>query len=289
MMTADFAPTALPNRGVLNVAGPEARAFLERLITTDVERLKPGDASYGALLSPQGKIQFDFFLIYTVMKDEDGTPGDVFMLECAKSQLTALTKRLELYRLRAKVLISPVVNLQGYASAEEPKFAARKFRDPRTPQIGWRAFARIEDDHKIVPGYDAVRIRLGLADSEADLGAGDFFPHEANFDQLGAVSFTKGCYVGQEVVSRMEHRGTARSRILPVRVAGGATPKGTEIVSGGKVVGTMLSSEGSDALALLRLDRLTEASGPLLTEGVPLQVMKPRWVRYDVPGAKDVD
>jgi folate-binding protein YgfZ len=127
---------------------------------------------------------------------------------------------------------------------------------------------------------------LGLGDTDADLGAGEFFPHEANLDQLGGVSFEKGCYVGQEVVSRMEHRGMARSRILPVRLGGEAPAKGSDIRAGGKAIGTLLSSVGSAALALLRLDRLAEATEPLLTEGVSVKVLKPHWVRYDVPNAK---
>ena len=134
-------------------------------------------------------------------------------------------------------------------------------------------------------GYDLARIALGLADSEVDLGAGEFFPHEANLDQLGGVSFRKGCYVGQEVVSRMEHRGTARSRILPVTLAGETPPKGTDIRAGDKQVGTLLSGAGDQALALIRLDRLAEAAAPLEAGGVGVTVLKPHWARYDVPGA----
>lgn len=288
-MTFDFANTALPDRGVLEVYGPEARAFLGRLITADVERLDIGEATYGALLSPQGKIQFDFFLLYTMMKRDDGAPVDTFLLECAKSQLAELQKRLELYRLRANVRISPVINLQGYASVNEPQIDARSFRDPRSPEIGWRALVRMEERHKAVLGYHHVRIAHGLADSDADLGSGEFFPHEANLDQFGGVSFKKGCYIGQEVVSRMEHRGTARSRILPVQLGGPAPAKGSDIHAGEKTVGTLLSSSGDMALALLRLDRLAEATAPLLTEGVSLEVLKPAWVRYDVPGARSLE
>ena len=125
----------------------------------------------------------------------------------------------------------------------------------------------------------------GLADSAADLGSGEFFPHEANLDQLAGVNFKKGCYVGQEVVSRMEHRGLARSRILPVLLDGEAPPKGTDIRSGEKQIGTLLSSSGTRALALIRLDRLAEASAPLLAEGVTVKVLKPAWAKYDAPGA----
>jgi tRNA-modifying protein YgfZ len=102
------------------------------------------------------------------------------------------------------------------------------------------------------------------------------------------VSFTKGCYIGQEVVSRMEHRGTARSRILPVRFEGAAAARGSDIRAGEVSVGTVLGSAGNSALALIRLDRLAEAGAPLLTEAGKVTVQKPRWVRYDVPGAQGI-
>jgi folate-binding protein YgfZ len=164
--------------------------------------------------------------------------------------------------------------------------AGLAYADPREAAMGFRVIApkgTLPDG----TGYDAARIRHGLADTDADLGSGEFFPHEANLDQLGAVSFEKGCYVGQEVVSRMEHRATARSRIVPVQLDGPGPSKGAEIMSGGKMVGTLLSSAGRDALALIRLDRLAEAQAPLLTAGVGTRVVKPRWARYDVPGAGD--
>jgi folate-binding protein YgfZ len=132
-------------------------------------------------------------------------------------------------------------------------------------------------------GYDAARIALGLADSDGDIGSGELFPHEANFDQLGAVSFTKGCYIGQEVVSRMEHRATARSRTLPVTFDGAAPARGAAIKSADKIIGSVLSSAGNAALALLRLDRMAEATQPLLTEAVRIHVHKPPWIKYDVP------
>ncbi len=133
--------------------------------------------------------------------------------------------------------------------------------------MGWRRIVPVGELPQS-DGYHFSRIAIGLADTDADLGSGEFFPHEANFDQIGAVSFTKGCYIGQEVVSRMEHRGTARARMLPVSCGGAAPPKGSDIRSGEKSIGTMLGSEGDIGLALIRLDRLAEATAPLLSEGV---------------------
>ena len=271
MRDIDFKAGRLPGRAVLAVQGPDAGHFLQNLLTADVEHLEPGSATYAALLSPQGKILFDML----VVRAEDG-----YLIDCAKGMAAALMQRLSMYKLRAKVEIARRDDL---AVSVSPVDVTGFYRDPRSPEIGWRGFVPAEGPE--AEGYDAARIALGLADSEADLGSGEFFPHEANLDQLGGVNFRKGCYVGQEVVSRMEHRGTARSRILPVTLEAEAPPKGTEIRAGEKQVGTLLSASGRTALALIRLDRLAEATAPLAAAGVGLSVGKPQWALYDVPGA----
>jgi tRNA-modifying protein YgfZ len=272
-----FREGLLPGRAVLRIDGPEARRFLHNLLTADIEALKSGEATYGALLTPPGKILFDLFVF---------DAGESFLVDCSAAQKAELVKRLGFYKLRAKTGIIDETALAVGVSGQEPPQTLR-CRDPRSDAMGWRFFAP-KDSLARATDYDCARIRHGLADTDADLGSGEFFPHEANLDQLGGVSFEKGCYVGQEVVSRMEHRGTARSRILPVRLGGAAPAKGSDIRAGEKVVGSLLSSAGSMALALLRLDRLAEATGPLLTEAISVEVLKPRWVRYDVPGAKDI-
>jgi folate-binding protein YgfZ len=271
MRNMHFRAGRLAGRAVISVQGPEAGPFLHNILTADIDHLAAGEASHAALLSPQGKILSDM-----LVQRQDGG----FLIDCAASQRDALLKRLQMYRLRAKLDIAAAPDMSVSVS---PDMIAGGFQDPRCPDIGWRRIgARMENDAE---GYDAARIAAGLADTDADLGSGEFFPHEANLDQLGGVSFRKGCYVGQEVVSRMEHRGTARSRILPVTLEADAPPKGTDIRAGEKQVGTLLSSSGQQALALIRLDRLAEASGPLHAGGVPLQVLKPGWARYGVPGA----
>jgi folate-binding protein YgfZ len=271
MRNMHFRAGRLSGRAIISVQGPEAGHFLHTILTADIDHLADGQASYAALLSPQGKILSDML----VLRQAGG-----FLIDCAASQQDALLKRLQMYRLRAKVDVAPAPDLFISVS---PDVMAGGFPDPRSPDIGWRKIdSAMEADAQ---GYDAARIAAGLADSDADLGSGEFFPHEANLDQLGGVNFRKGCYVGQEVVSRMEHRGTARSRILPVSLEGGAPARGSDIRAGEKQIGTLLSSSGRQALALIRLDRLAEAAEPLRTEGVPLQVLKPRWARYDVPGA----
>ena len=271
MRDIDFQAGQLSGRAVLAVSGPEAGHFLHNLLTADIEGLAGGGARYAALLSPQGKILFDML----VRRDGDG-----YLIDCAAGQRADLLKRLNLYKLRARLEIAARDDLSVTVSPSE---IPGGYPDPRAPEIGWRSMGPATGTE--AQGYDQARIALGLADGAADLGSGEFFPHEANLDQLGGVSFAKGCYVGQEVVSRMEHRGLARSRILPVRLEGPAVPKGTDIRSGGKLVGTILSSAGHDALAIMRLDRLEEAEAPLTAGDTRVSARKPRWARYDVPGA----
>ncbi|MCA3559403.1 MAG: folate-binding protein YgfZ [Aestuariivirga sp.] len=270
MRDIEFQAGTLPGRAVIAVRGPEAGHFLHNLLTADIDRLAEGEAAYAALLTPQGKILFDMLVL---------RGADSYLIDCAAGQRADLLKRLSMYKLRAKVEIAARDDLAAGASPIE---LAGGYRDPRSPGIGWRVIGAPQAEAR---GYDAARIAAGLADSEADLGSGEFFPHEANLDQLGGVNFRKGCYVGQEVVSRMEHRGTARSRILPVTVDGTMPPKGTEIRAGEKQVGTLLSSAGQKALALIRLDRLADATAPLVADGATVTVKKPAWATYEVPGA----
>ena len=270
MRDIDFWAGSLPGRAVISVRGPEAGHFLHNLLTADIDHLAEGEATYAALLSPQGKILFDMLVLKA---------GDGFLIDCAAGQRADLMKRLAMYKLRARVELAARDDL---AVGVSPGEVAGSYRDPRSPEIGWRIIGAPGAEAE---GYDAARIAAGLADSVADLGSGEFFPHEANLDQLGGVNFRKGCYVGQEVVSRMEHRGTARSRILPVTVDGATPPRGTEIRAGEKQVGTVLSSAGQKALALIRLDRLAEATAPLVADGATVRVQKPAWARYEVPGA----
>jgi tRNA-modifying protein YgfZ len=272
MANSSFLMQARRDRAVLSLEGAEAENFLHNLVTTDVLGLAEGLARYAALLTPQGKILFDFF----VLKTADG-----YLLDCAASQLEELVKRLMFYRLRAKLTIAERKDLEVGVSPSQP-VGFMAYVDPRTPLVGWRIITEKGKLPKST-GYEMQRITLGLADSDRDIGSGRLFPHEANLDQLGAVSFSKGCYIGQEVVSRMEHRATARSRILPVTFDGAAAPRDAAIKSVDRIVGSVLSSAGNMALALIRLDRLSEAEQPLLTDGVRVRVHKPAWVNYNVP------
>jgi hypothetical protein len=254
----------LVDRAILAVSGPQAESFLQGLVTVDVSTLAPGEARLAALLTPQGKILFDFLLLRR---------ENEFLLDCRAEVAEDLLKRLTFYRLRAKVEIEDrsgmlsVIALWGDAGAVKIEGS---FTDPRLETMGLRAIAEKEKVEPalreagadIVPlaEYHAQRVHAGIGEGGLDFAFGEAFPHEANMDLLGGVSFTKGCFVGQEVVSRMEHRGTARTRIVPVRFAEGAARMGEEITSGGKGIGTLGSVAGSEALAMMRLDRAREAA-----------------------------
>jgi folate-binding protein YgfZ len=280
MQRLPLATQKLASRAVISVSGEGARDFLQNLVTAEIDGLKPGEATYAALLQPQGKILFDFFILA-----ENGR----YAIDCSSAQKANLLKRLTFYRLRAKVSLNDSDEEVGVGAARPA--GALSYTDPRTPELGQRLIAAkgTLPESADQTAYRGERIRLGIADSDEDIGSGELFPHEANLDQLGAVSFRKGCFIGQEVVSRMEHRGTARNRIVPICSPKGTPAKGSAVTADGKTIGTVLSGSGKDALALLRLDRLkdaAEAGTGLLTEAGPVHARKPAWARFEVALAK---
>jgi len=285
----------LPDRGVVKVAGDGARVFLHGLVTADMLALTPGTARFCALLTPQGKIVADFMVTEAQAKDGGG-----FFLDLPRALCVTVVDKLNIYKLRAKVMIENLAETLGVLAAWDGSGATRQglsFADPRLPELGLRvllpphlaATAAAELGAALVePGaYEAHRIALGVPQGGSDFAYGDAFPHEADMDQLGGVDFQKGCYVGQEVVSRMEHRGTARSRAVPVRYDGPAPAAGTAIMAGDRPVGTFGSAAGGHGLALLRLDRVSEALAqgqPLTAGAVAVRPFKPGWAHFAFPG-----
>jgi tRNA-modifying protein YgfZ len=249
----------LADRGVLRVGGPQCEPFLQDLLSNDVTNLAAGEGRYAALLTPQGKILFDMIII-TI--EENGARA--FLLDCAREQAGDLAKRLGFYKLRAKVTIedrSGDLAVLAYLEGP-PQVDAIVVRDPRSAALGYRAYlaghktGRVETD---TSAYEARRIQAGVPKGGVDFLYGDAFPHEANFDRINGVDFRKGCYIGQEVVSRMQHRSTARKRIVKVAFSGAAPPPGTQIKAGEALIGTMGSSAGGHGLAMLRVHRLEQA------------------------------
>jgi tRNA-modifying protein YgfZ len=289
----------LPDRGVVKVAGDGARSFLHGLVTADILELKPGAARFCALLTPQGKIIADFIVTEAPTKDGDG-----FFLDVPRALCAALIAKLNIYKLRAKVIVEDLSAVLGVLAAWDGSGTTGhglSYADPRLPALGLRvmmppqlaaaAAAELGAALAAASDYGAHRIALGVPQGGIDFKYGDAFPHETDMDQLGGVDFAKGCYVGQEVVSRMEHRGTARTRAVPVRYDGATPLAGAAITAGARPVGTLGSAANGYGVALVRLDRAAEAlshGDTLAADGVPIRLVKPDWARFAFPGEAEV-
>jgi folate-binding protein YgfZ len=280
----------LPDRGVIKVSGADARGFLNNLVTSELDGVKPGIGRFGALLTPQGKIVADF-----LVTEAPGDDGGGFLIDCAGALAQGLADKLGFYKLRAKVAVENLSDRLGVLAAWDGEPATKPgpaFADPRDVRLGWRILVPAQLAQKAATligaemvdsaAYDAHRIACGVPRGGVDFSYGDAFPHETNMDRLHGVDFDKGCYVGQEVVSRMQHRGTARTRIVRVKLDGARPEAGVEIRAGDKPVGTMGSSADGIGLALMRLDRAADAldaSMPLMAGGMVVRLAEPDDVR----------
>jgi tRNA-modifying protein YgfZ len=250
----------LADRGVVSLSGPDTLDFLDNLATNDLVGMAVGEARFAGLLTPQGKILFEFFALRT----DDG-----WRLDTLGAKVADLIKRLTMYKLRAKVVLADVSTDVAVAAAWGPAPPAFSdgwcFADPRRAELGWRlivprpAFAELpagatEDD------YHRHRIALGVAEGGRDYPLGDTFPHEANYDRDAGVSFTKGCFVGQEVVARMQNKTVVRKRIAAITGSAALTTGAEVLIGGTAAIGTIGSVDGTRGLALLRIDRAAEAA-----------------------------
>lgn len=271
-MSQTVAFAHLQSRALIAVGGAEWRSFLQGLITQDVETIQSGEARFGALLTPQGKLLYDLF----VVGRDDGAWLDVEAVHRA-----AILLRLTMYRLRAKVDLAldetpvSVLFAEGGVPAkpEGPWYA-----DPRLPELGFRGYGATPPPGATqVPEADreAQKLRLGVP-GPADWGSEKTYPIEANFDLLNAIDFKKGCFVGQETTSRMKRRGTIKTRMLPIVFDGPAPAPGTEVLVGDLRAGEVLSGADGRAIALLRLDRALGAA--LTIDGRPARVEAPVWM-----------
>ena len=278
----------MAGRAVLALSGKEARGFLQNLVTNDIAPADRGVAVYAALLSPQGKYLFDFFVC---------GDGERLLLEAEAARLADLIKRLTLYKLRADVTIAD--KSADYAVAAlfdadaAPQIAeAFVYADPRLAEAGFRAILPAPDAAARLAGaglreqaesdYQRHRLALGLADGSADLTVDKTTILEANFAELHGVDFSKGCFVGQEVTARMHYKGLVRKRLLPVRIAGEAPAAGTVLLRDGREVGELRSSSSGLGLALLRLDRLGENwadASDVTADNAAITPLKPTWFR----------
>lgn len=270
----------LPHQRQIEITGKDAQEFLNNLITTDVENLPENEVRAGALLTPQGKILFDFL----VSREADG-----FILETDSSQLDALIRRLTMYKLRAAVEIKQHAE-EGVSVFWDGDKAEGAKLDSRFGKAGielYRAAGALASG--AVEPYDALRISAGIVQSGADYALQDAFPHDVLMDVNDGVSFKKGCFVGQEVVSRMKHRGTARRRVVIVDADAPLPAGGTDLTANGKPIGTLGSVSGNSGVAIVRIDRVADALAgetPILAGETPVKLQLPAWSGLSFPAAE---
>ncbi|WP_375614396.1 YgfZ/GcvT domain-containing protein [Bartonella sp. AC535YNZD] len=261
----------LKNRAIIQITGEEATDFLQSLITTDVKKINPQEIFPGALLSPQGKVLADFL----IGKKEDGYLIDIIM-----PLADILYKRLLLYKLRKKIEITQpfqeVVTVSWKNESDTLNFDS-SFVDKRFPEK--EKIIRIYDKTSFLASeyhnmWNQLRIRYAIAESGQDYEVGKVFPHDINYDQINGLAFNKGCYIGQEVVSRMHHRQAARRRILIVKGQHELSPQ-SSIEAGTKVFGSLGTCVDNEALALLRIDHVKDAMDhniPFTVKNIPITI-----------------
>ncbi len=264
----------LPERSVLQVSGADRVSFLQGLVSNDVADVAPGRAVWAALLTPQGKWLADFFIL---------SDGERLLLDCEAGQAAMLAQKLTRFRLRAAVQVQPAALLVHAAWDGTPDMALQapglQAPDPRLPGAGWRVLsgeplpvtASFQD-------WNAHRLMLGLPDGSQDMEAEKTALLEAGFDELHGVSWTKGCYMGQELTARTKYRGLLKRRLAPVQVDGPLPAPGTPVLREGVEVGIMRSGQGSRGIALLRLDAMGDA---LACGGALLHPVRPAWMAVE--------
>jgi hypothetical protein len=291
----------LPERGTIALRGPDARGLLQGVISTDIERVTPQSAGYGALLTPQGKYLFDFVIAQL---------GDALLLDTERARVSDLVRRLMMYRLRAKAEIEDRSELFEVAAVLGPSVAAKLdlpdrpgaaraldegvvLIDPRLADLGARAILPHGRASEILermgleplPGeaYEQARIALGVPDGGRDLVIERSTLLESGFEELHGVDFKKGCFVGQELTARMKYRGLVRKRLMPVALQGPPPEPGTQILLDGRDAGELRSSVDGRGIALLRLEqvaRAAEQGKPLLAGETEVIPHKPDWVNF---------
>ena len=260
-----------PARTILSVSGPEARALLQRIITADVETLEAGQCRPGGLLTPQGKLAVDFLLF---------ADGETVWLDVPAAAASALAKRLSMFKLRARAEI--VIHTDLAALWSEHPFEG----SAPDPRLGGSAHRGIGEEAGDAVSLDALEILHGIPACGRDYGEAEVFPTDVNLDVYGGIGWKKGCFIGQEVVSRMKRRGTIRKRSLAVSFAGEAPPRGTSVTAGSSTLGEITSAQGHHAIALIRLDRLEAAIESPEAGGQPARIDLPDALRPEAAAEK---
>lgn len=292
----------LPSRGILAIDGPDRAAFLQGLVSNDVTFAGPSRAIYAAFLTPQGKYLHDFFIVEL---------GGKLLIDCEAGRLADLQRRLKMYKLRSKIALEDLsaqysvtaafgqgapeaLGLPAGGAGAATEFGGGVvFTDPRLPALGARAILPRGTEASVleaagfkaaeVADYDRLRLEAGVPDGSRDLIVEKAILLENNLDELNAISWQKGCYMGQELTARTRYRGLVRKRLFPVIVEGALPEPGTTVMLGDKEAGEMRSGSGDRALALLRLEEIERAQAegiPLLAGEAKLTPVKPGWVNF---------
>ncbi|RJT34919.1 folate-binding protein [Mesorhizobium waimense] len=272
----------LKDRALISVSGPDAENFLQNILTTDLDALAAGEAKPGALLTPQGKILFDFLI------SRNGE--DALRLDCRADVADDFVRRLMLYRLRAKVEIAKadkaLVSVAWGSDSTASRSDSTEVSDTRFRDIAVRRGYGGAAEGGDAAAWQVLRIAHGIAESGSDYALGDAFPHDVLLDETGGVGFKKGCYVGQEVVSRMQHRGTARRRVLIASAQAPLPAPGTDLTVSGRPVGTLGSTQGAAGLAIARIDRVKaalDAGQSVMAGDVAVSLAVPAWAKFSFP------
>jgi folate-binding protein YgfZ len=258
------------DRSLIRVSGPDAASFLNNLVTQDVAQLGEAAMRYAALLSPQGKVVADMLLW--------AESAERIVLDADPSRGGDLLRRLRLYKLRAQVAIDDISADFSMLWSAQSFEGARA--DPRLPgaALGWRGLALRTEARDGGEVFDAHRLAAGVPDLARDAAPEEVFALEALLEELHGVDFQKGCFVGQENVSRMKRRGTTRRKFCPVQFDGASLPFGASILDGAGEVGTLRSSAEGRGIALLRLDRALAPEANLTLNGGSIRVAPPSWL-----------
>lgn len=258
------------NRKILRLSGPDVSSFLQGLLTQDLNALSPETPQYAGLLSPQGKALFQLFLFAEGWSLEQ---GDI-LIDVDAAQVDALAKRLAMFRLRKQVRIEPETGLAVWQQwGERSRYPA----DPRTSLAGSRFLAPAAVMTATIEDWHAHRLPLGLPEAD-EIGSDELLWLETDARELNGVSFTKGCYTGQENTARMHHRDKLRKRLLPLRLSGPSAPD-AKIMAGERVAGELRGQRHGDLqMAIFRMEY---ADQPLTVDGAAAELIRPQWLADD--------
>lgn len=266
----------LKHRAVIAISGADSEKFLQGLITNDIKKAE-SSAIYALMLTPQGKFLYEFFI---VKKDDE------YLIDCSAADKDEILKKLKMYKLRSDVILTDLsdkyesVAIIGdgvfdaigdaphKAGSTKPFCKGVAYIDPRSEKLFGRSFIEIENEYQsfkayefsegFIDDYEQARIEAGIADGDNDMEKEGSFPLDFAMNDIGAIDYKKGCYVGQEVTTRVHHRGKIRKRPYMVTADSPLPPKGTEVTSNGEKIGIMLSSNKNIGLALLQSEKVAK-------------------------------